>query len=83
MFYRICDGIEDGGNDEIGDKLLEIEFSTFLVVKKSIVKDCGSWSGSLENNRKADQMIARVIRRSIHNYEKNRKSYEKTYFLFK
>lgn len=81
MLFRLVDSIEDG--DEIGEKLLEIEFTTFLVVKKAIEKEFGTWTGSQENNKKADQMISRVIRRSLLQYEKKRKSYEKTYFLFK
>ena len=34
MFYRICDGIEDGGNDEIGDEVLEIVALQIVFNKK-------------------------------------------------
>ena len=81
IFYRVID-TETADDDKDSKDLLEIEFATFKVIKAKLEEEMGSFDGSLSQNRRGDEMVANVIRGSLHQYEKNRKSYDKQYFSF-
>lgn len=71
-------------SNEIRPQLIQLEFTTFQVIKKALVEDMGPFVGSLEQNKKADLMISNTIRTSLRTYEeKTKKSYDKSYFSFK
>ena len=53
----------------------------FQIVKEDVVKEIGrKFDGSLEMNKKADQIIANKIRTSFRVYEKD--SGDNSYFFF-
>ena len=78
----MIDGGSDG--DENIEKLKNIEESVFSVVRAS--EDFGgSYNGSLNDQKKADVLVAACIRNSFRVYEKNRKGKEEmhtSYFKF-
>ena len=78
-FYRLLDGgdLSILGEDE--NKLHEIESAMFWDIKKKEE----SWTGSLDENKKADRMVGDKIFKSFKNYERNKKDDAPEYFSFK
>ena len=73
----------DGGSDEDENiqKLRTIEETVFSVVRAS--KEFGpSYNGSLEDQKKADVLVASSIRNSFRVYEKNRKGKEDSHISY-
>ena len=73
----------DGGNDEDENikKLKTIEETVFSVVRAS--EDFGpSYNGSLDDQKKADVLVASCIRNSFRVYEKNRKGKEDSHISY-
>ena len=81
MFYRALDSL----GDEVRclQRMLAIEEKTFGVVKGDVEKEFGEWTGTLDQNKKADSLIASALYSSFKTYEKNKKSYEDSFFIFK
>ena len=72
----------DGGDDRC-DRLRKIEEMIFFdLVKNEVEEELGGWSGSLEQNELADRRISDSVRKSLKNYENNRKHYEHSVFEF-
>ena len=53
------------------------------LVKIEVEAELGDWSGSKEQNQMADLKIAKNVKSSFCEYEKNRNSYDENYFKFK
>ena len=78
----MIDGL--GDRDDTKDdkeKLKSIEWKTFNLIKKDVIKD-GVWRGDREQNREADLRVAKLIRNSFYLYERTKKSYMPSYFKF-
>ena len=52
------------------------------LVKEEVEKEMGPWTGTEQQNKCADMKIAYIVKSLFRNYEKNRKSYEDSYFKF-
>ena len=76
-FYRLLDG-GDGGDHQ--ERLLEIEKTTFGVIKDEIIKKDGSWTGTLAEHKKADKFICDTFVKSLKMYERNKKDDAPTFF---
>ena len=81
MFYRSLDSL--GDDYQCRHRMLSIEETTFGVVKTDVEKEFGQWKGTLNENKKADGLIASALYNSFKTYEKNRKNYEDSFFIFK
>ena len=78
-FYRRVDSLAD----ERGSKLRKIEENLFKeVVKFEVEEALGPWTGSAIQNRSADLKISTGIKSSFKSYEKNKQSFEESYFKF-
>ena len=78
-FYRCVDSLATSD----GDRLREVEERSFSnLVKEEVETELGVWSGLEEQNRLADFKIASSIKTAFKNYERNKKSYEKSFFKF-
>ena len=62
--------------------MMTIEETTFGVVKSEVEKEFGSWTGTLNENKKADILIVTALYNSLKSYEKTRKPYEESFFVF-
>ena len=61
----------------------EIEEISFVnLAKEEVEKELGTWIGSDEQNRLADFKISASFKTAFKNYERNKKTYEKSYFKF-
>ena len=69
------------GTKEDKEKLKSIEWKTFNLIKKDVIKD-GVWRGDREQNREADLRVAKLIRNSFYLYERTKKTYMPSYFKF-
>ena len=82
MFYRLVDSpTSDEMVEEIG-RVRDIESTIFGGFKGSDDQFKESWQGSLEDNKRADSLVAAAIRKSFQSYERRRKEGEPTYFKF-
>lgn len=80
MFYRNVDTLAG----ELGEQLREMEQKMFRdIVKVQVEAELGDWLGSKEQNHLADITIVKNVKSAFNEYEKNKKSYEKSYFVFK
>lgn len=80
IFYRGVDTI----TGEQGEQLRKIEEDMFRdLVKHEVEAELGDWSGSKQQNQMADLKIAKNVKSSFCEYEKNRHSYDDNYFKFK
>ena len=80
MFYRNVDTLAG----EVGEQLREMEHNMFRdIVKLHVEAELGDWSGSKEQNQLADITIVKNVKSAFYEYEKNKKSYEKSFFVFK
>ena len=79
VFYRKLDSMQSG--DEDSKNLHEIEMETFNGIKSKACGE-GDWDGTLQSNKKADELVAAAIHQSLKSYETNRKSYDQEYFNF-
>ena len=78
----MIDGLGDrDGTKEDKEKLKSIEWKTFNLIKKDVIKD-GVWRGDREQNREADLRVAKLIRNSFYLYERTKKTYMPSYFKF-
>ena len=60
-----------------------LEENLFMeMVKSEVEASLGLWTGSLEQNRRADTRISNYVKTSFKVYEKTKQSYEETYFNF-
>ena len=75
----------DGGDLSANhqERLLEIEKTTFGVIKDDIVKKEGSWAGTLDDNKKADKLVCEAFIKSFKVYERNKKDDAPTFFTSK
>ena len=79
MFYRVVDSLATSE----GDQVRSIEEHSFAnIVKDEVEEELGPWTGSKEQNALADYKIASSIKTSFKSYEKNRKSFEESFFKF-
>ena len=68
---------------EYGCELRVMEERIFLdLVKSEVEKETGIWKGDRYQNNLADEKIARVIKNALKGYEKNKKDFEDSYFMF-
>ena len=77
--YRIIDGYD--ANEDV-QRMRKIEADTFGVIKKESKEFASKWEGSIEENKRADHLVAAAIRTSFLLYEKNKKQYDDSYFKF-
>lgn len=69
---------------EDANRLADIELGIFGNIVKEVEKQTKhEWSGSLKENKLADERVASCIRNSFANYEKDRKADSPSYFKFK
>ena len=80
LFYRALDSLADDSNCR--QRMMTIEETTFGVVKSEVEKEFGSWTGTLNENKKADILIVTALYNSLKSYEKTRKPYEESFFVF-
>ena len=80
LFYRALDSLGDDSNCR--QRMMTIEETTFGVVKSEVEKEFGNWTGTLEENKKADILIVSALLNSFKSYEKTRKPYEESFFVF-
>ena len=59
-----------------------IEAEVFAVLKKESKEFSSGWEGTLEQNKRADYLVAAAIRNSFKLYEKNKSSVDVSYFNF-
>ena len=84
VLYRIVDGVEADISLEDLNRLRQIEMEIFKNVVKDVEKESGfDWSGTLEENISADVKVAKSLRNSFYNYEKDRKKNDPKYFVFR
>ena len=71
---------------ELGDdgtKIRKVEEEMFMVtVKKEVEATMGPWRGTVEENKKADDLISRCVKSSFYVYEKSRNDLDELYFKF-
>lgn len=81
LFYRMVDSDTIEGEDRV--KIRECERRTFEAIKNEAFKE--EWVGSLDQNLKADKIVAEKIRNSLKFYEAKVKSNSLgvSYFTFK
>ena len=73
----------DTNMEDVGESLRVIEERIFMdSVKSKIVSEFGAWVGSKEQNTEGDKKVAEVVRNSFKAYEKNKKNFEESYFIF-
>ena len=80
ILFRILDGgWFDKGSEEF-KRLSQIELDVFKNILKEVEKesDC-KWSGTIKENSLADVKIAKSIRNSLINYERDRKKKEPSF----
>jgi hypothetical protein len=78
-FYRTVDTL----SDENGCRLRKVEEKLFKEFAKDEVEDVlGSWIGSTEQNKSADQRISRYVKSSFRVFEKTLKPPQKSFFKF-
>ena len=66
-----------------GERLRDIEEMSFInLVKEEVENELGTWIGSDEQNRLADFKISTSFKTAFKNYERTKKTYEKSYFKF-
>lgn len=63
-------------NEKKRETLLKIEQSIFDSVMEKVNQELGPWTGSRNQNSRADQLIAAKVYKSFKNYEKNPKRKE-------
>lgn len=73
------DGFEP---DEDVQRMRTIEAEVFAVLKKESKEFSGGWEGTLEQNRRADALVAAAIRNSFKLYERNKNDVDDSYFNF-
>ena len=56
--------------------------SFISLVKEEVENELGTWIGSDEQNRLADFKISTSFKIAFKNYERTKKTYEKSYFKF-
>ena len=80
ILFRILDGGWFDQESEELKRLSQIELEVFKNILKEVESetDC-KWSGSIKENSLADVKIAKSIRNSLINYERDRKDQEPTY----
>ena len=79
IFYRTVDSL----SDENGCRLRKVEEKLFKEFAKDEVEDVlGSWIGSTEQNKSADQRISRYVKSSFRVFEKTLKPPQKSFFKF-
>ena len=80
---RILYKIIDSDLSEYGCELRVMEERIFLdLVKSDVEKETGIWKGDRDQNNLADEKIARVVKNALKGYEKNKKNFEDSYFMF-
>ena len=77
-FYRLVDGSPDESPD--GEKLRSIERKLFDTIKPDLMSK-ETWTGSYEQNRKADFKISDLVRNAFR-AEENKKTKPKSFFNF-
>ena len=82
QFYRLVDGESLSNDDQ--QKLRIIERRVFDASREDILKEAADrkWNGSLEQNRRADVIVATKIRTSFRVFD-NSKTPKEKYFYFK
>ena len=53
-----------------------------VTVKKEVEATMGPWRGTVEENKKADDLISRCVKSSFYVYEKSRNDLDELYFKF-
>ena len=83
MFYRLVDSNSLSNEDQL--TIRQIERRVFDACKEDIVKESEdkNWSGSDEQNRRADVVVSTKIRTSFRVYEKSSALPKESFFYFK
>ena len=83
QFYRLVDGESLSNEDQ--QKLRIVERRVFDASREDILKEATDkkWSGSLDQNRRADTIVATKIRTSFRVFENSTSSSKESYFYFK
>ena len=80
ILFRILDGGLFDHKSEESKRLLQIEIDVFKNILKEVEKETEcKWSGTIKENSLADAKIAKSIRNSLINYERDRKDQEPSY----
>ena len=77
--YRIIDGFD---LDEDVQRMRTIEAEVCAVLKKESKEFAGGWEGTLDQNRRADVLVAAAIKNSFKLYERNKNDVDDSYFNF-
>ena len=77
--YRIIDGFDLSQDVE---RVRTIEAEVFAVLKKENKEFAAGWEGNLQQNKRADSLVAAAIRNSFKLYEKNKSDMDVSYFNF-
>ena len=81
IFNRFLDGAELDDDDR--ERIMQIEDIIFNNIKKEVEDDTGKdWSGTAEENRRADFKVSKSVKSSFESYEKTRKSSDASFFRF-
>ena len=81
IFNRFLDCAELDDDDR--DRIMQIEDIIFNNIKKEVEEDTGKdFSGTEEENRRADFKVAKSVKSSFESYEKTRKSSDTSFFRF-
>ena len=85
LFYRLIDGHSGEMDEELKNKLKEVEERIFLSIKDSVEKECDQpWGKCSKNiNQLADMKICGIIRNSLYWHERNKLNDSDKVFKFK
>ena len=81
VFNRFLDAAELEEEDR--DRIMQIEDVIFKNIQKEVEHDTGNdWSGTKDENYRADFKIAKSVKSSFESYEKSKQKNDPSFFRF-